>query len=367
MMTPEELLPVLLRAGLWGTAEKIPQEDCDLDAVRELARSLAVSGIVSDGISSLVKAYPDLKISLEQLKPFIKEILYVERTNSMLDTLLLKVIDLLEGQGLRPVILKGHAIARHYPHPKHRTAGDIDILLDGDDYFEAARLLAPKATCKEPEYPRIRHYGLFFGKYEVELHGTLHSRMGGRFNALMDSMQRDLFDNGRFGSFTVEGRAIRTSDADFDATFIFLHIVQHLYDFGLSLKQLCDWAMFLHRNVGKFDPEELRQRLERTGVMKEWKVLGCILTDHLGSKADEVPFHEAAYSKEAGRIWNSILKTELHKRTTGPKESYLAKKVRNTSRRLSWIAGNLSIFPLNTIRTFFSLIASGTDSVLHGK
>ena len=71
MMTPEELLPVLLRAGLWGTAEKIPQEDCDLDAVRELARSLAVSGIVSDGISSLVKAYPDLKISLEQLKPFI--------------------------------------------------------------------------------------------------------------------------------------------------------------------------------------------------------------------------------------------------------------------------------------------------------
>ena len=113
MMTPEELLPVLLRAGLWGTAEKIPQEDCDLDAVRELARSLAVSGIVSDGISSLVKAYPDLKISLEQLKPFIKEILYVERTNSMLDTLLLKVIDLLEGQGLRPVILKGQAIARH--------------------------------------------------------------------------------------------------------------------------------------------------------------------------------------------------------------------------------------------------------------
>ena len=173
-MTPEELLPVLLRAGLWGTAEKIPQEDCDLDAVRELARSLAVSGIVSDGISSLVKAYPDLKISLEQLKPFIKEILYVERTNSMLDTLLLKVIDLLEGQGLRPVILKGQAIARHYPHPKHRTAGDIDILLDGDDYFKAARLLAPKATGKEPEYPRIRHYGLFFGKYEVELHGTLH-------------------------------------------------------------------------------------------------------------------------------------------------------------------------------------------------
>ncbi|MGN0201739.1 MAG: nucleotidyltransferase family protein [Candidatus Cryptobacteroides sp.] len=367
MMTNEELLPLLLRAGLWGRAEEIPDQEYDLEAVRELSRTLAVSGIVADGIAAEKKAFPELPFAGEHIRAFIKETISVERTNARLDSLLVKVTELLESRGLRPVILKGQAMARLYPCPSHRTAGDIDILLDGDDYFKAAGLLVPKATGSAPEYPRIRHYGLFFGKLEVELHGTLHTRMGRGFNSLMDSLQREMFDKEEFCTFSIGDRAIRGSGLSFDATFIFLHIVQHLYDFGLSLKQLCDWAMLLHRNAGKIDLEQLRSRLENVGVMKEWKVLGCILTDFLGLPPEEVPFHEAGYSKEGRMLWKAIVSSNIYRGNGGRKQSYLGKKVVNTARRLSWIAGNLRIFPRNTIRTFFSLIASGTDSLLHGK
>lgn len=366
-MTNEELLTVLLRAGLWGKAGDVSVQDCDLEPVRELARSLAVSGIIADGISVLKKADQDLPLGRARTDSFIKETINVERTNARLDSLLVKVVSFLEDNGVRPVILKGQAMARHYPVPGHRTAGDIDILLDGDDYGRAVALLASKATGSEPEYPRIRHLGLYFGKLEVELHGTLHSRMGKRFNSLMDSMQRGMFDREEFCSFQVGGREIRTSTPSFDATFIFLHIVQHLYDFGLSLKQLCDWAMLLHTHKDKIDLGQLRSRLERVGVMKEWKVLACILTDFLGLPPDEVPFHETGYSKEGRMLWKAIVNSNIYRGNGGRRQSYLGKKVVNTARRLSWIAGNLRIFPRNTIRTFFSLIASGTDSLLHGK
>ncbi|MGN1214947.1 MAG: nucleotidyltransferase family protein [Candidatus Cryptobacteroides sp.] len=367
MMTNEELLTLLLRAGLWGKAPKVSFQDCDLEPVRELSRTLAVSGIVADGIAVVKKADPDLQFDRTRVSSFIRETINVERTNARLDGLLVKVMTFLEDNGVRPVILKGQAMARHYPVPGHRTAGDIDILLDGEDYSRAVQLLTPKATGSEPEYPRIRHLGLYFDKLEVELHGTLHSRMGKRFNSLMDSMQREMFDRKEFCSFQVGGREIRTSTPSFDATFIFLHIVQHLYDFGLSLKQLCDWAMLLHTDKGKIDLEQLRSRLEQVGVMKEWQVLGCILTGFLGLPPEEVPFHEAEYSKEGKMLWKAIVSSNIYRGNGGRKQSYIGKKVRNTTRRLTWIAGNLRIFPRNTIRTFFNLIASGTDSLLHGK
>lgn len=366
MMTTEEIFLVLLRAGLWGKAEDTGDQEVDWKAIREAAHQLAVTGFIADGIAVQKKAYPGFKTVLEDQKLFIKDVFNIEGTNGKLDQLLASIATLLDSEGLTPVILKGQGLARDYPAPSHRVAGDIDILLDGDDYRKAADILSKKATKLCHEYPRIRHFGMFFGKLEVELHGTINSRMGRRFNGTLEEMQKELFQTKDFRTFDCRGTSVRIPSVEFDATFIFAHIIQHLYDFGLTLKQICDWAMLLHRHRDEIDRDLLKTRLERMDILKEWQVLGCILTDKLGLPAEELPFHDPTCSSKADKLWKAI--NEYSSKETSIKgASYLHGKYLNTRNRLSWIAQNVTISPMNTLRAFLGMIAGGVDSVIHGR
>ena len=370
MMNSEEIFLMLLRAGLWGKAEPCEDQEIDWKEVRRTARKLSVVGLVADGISAQKKVQPSFRTVPEDQKLFIQDIFSIEMSNAKIESLMARAVSILEERGLVPVILKGQGIARNYPVPEHRTSGDIDILLNGDDYRKAAEVLSPLADRLDTEYPRIRHFGMYFGKLEIELHGTVHSYMGRSFNRKLDALQDDLFKDKDFQFFECHGTDIRIPSTAFNAIFIFTHIIQHLYDSGLTLKQICDWAMLLHTKRTAIDRDLLQKRLKDFGIFKEWQVLGCILVDKLGLPADEMPFHDPACSKKAGQLWKAILtsgNSSNHSGHAKENESAVAKKTRKTRRRLSWIANNISISPYNTARAFFGMAVNGISNALHGR
>lgn len=57
-----------------------------------------------------------------------------------------RVVGGLRSRGLRPLLVKGWAIARHYPDPALRPYGDLDLLLPPDEWEEAARMLETLAS-----------------------------------------------------------------------------------------------------------------------------------------------------------------------------------------------------------------------------
>jgi hypothetical protein len=108
-----------------------------------------------------------------------------------LDNALREIVQLLEGRGVRPLLIKGPAVAQWlYDDPRERQYGDIDLLIGPDDFetvmrgmaaldFESSRAWSGRAgrgpgtrDNERSEYhePMVRHGDL---PIEVELHRTL--------------------------------------------------------------------------------------------------------------------------------------------------------------------------------------------------
>ena len=59
-----------------------------------------------------------------------------------LESALVEITQLFEQRGIRPLLLKGPAFAQWlYDEPRERTYGDLDLLVDPDQFDEAVRVL----------------------------------------------------------------------------------------------------------------------------------------------------------------------------------------------------------------------------------
>ena len=133
-----------MASGLWerpccsegDSGISATKDNVDWDAVFALARNQAISGLLAAGLESLHNAAGSIaEISVEQKKALARHIASVERLNTRMDGFLEKLYAYLLKEGLTPVLLKGQGLAQCYLKPMQRAMGDIDILLDGDDYL----------------------------------------------------------------------------------------------------------------------------------------------------------------------------------------------------------------------------------------
>lgn len=62
--------------------------------------------------------------------------------NQIYERVMMEVISLFKGAGMRPLLIKGLALAyQYYPDPALRPASDIDLLLKKEDFLPATRLM----------------------------------------------------------------------------------------------------------------------------------------------------------------------------------------------------------------------------------
>ena len=165
----------LLRAGLWN---EVPDAglfgvDTDWEALYKLAYEQTVVGHVTDGINRLPRAV--LPAREERLDPFLGDLLLTQQRNGALDRFIPVLFRALKAF---PVLLiKGQGLARDYQDPTRRQPGDIDLLLQPQDYEAAKAILLSKATKVLEELPEIYHQGMKFKSIEVEIHGAVSTLM----------------------------------------------------------------------------------------------------------------------------------------------------------------------------------------------
>ncbi|MDO5435279.1 MAG: nucleotidyltransferase family protein [Clostridia bacterium] len=178
-----------------------------------------------------------------------------------------EITDLLGGQNIPHVIVKGLAAGRYYPDPAKRTYGDIDILIPTEaDFDKAEKLLLenkyiyiPKSNVSDDDRPDERHHAYEKKRVNFEIHRYF-------------SMGKDETDKELDKTLSaVEPVLIQMEDHRFYAfpepyngITILEHIRHHLIT-GIGFRQIIDWCCYVDKvltdECWKSDFEPLADRL----------------------------------------------------------------------------------------------------------
>lgn len=229
-------------------------------------------------------------------------------THAMANKVLIVITKALTEHGITPVLLKGQGVASYYAMPWLRQCGDIDIYVGGAAYEEACEVVGSIIGAQGHHGTKHCQFDCGHG-LSIEIHQqteTLEDRK-------LDAFYQQISDAGTSEGLApvhFDGVDVLTPEDTFNAFYIFHHFWHHVTGMGVGLRQVCDWAVFLHTHAGKLDESRLGDWLDRFHLKNVWRVLGCLAVDHLGLEPEAVPFlgpADAKLHKKAAAFLELIL------------------------------------------------------------
>lgn len=359
----------LLRAGLWEQGTRVSSfGEIDFGRVFEIARGQSSLGVVVAGLEHV----EDMDSVAQVIEPLAGEIADMELWSRMMSFTAGVLVDKMREAGIKAVLVKGQGIAQCYEKPLRRVAGDIDFLLDDENYEKAKVFISSLSKEKGKEGLRHKHYHLKIDPWIVELHGTMHSGLTRRMDEELDRIQEDTFRrNTRV--WNNDGVEVLLPGVDNDAVFVFSHILQHYYREGIGLRQVCDWCRLLWTYRDTVDHSLLESRLVRMGVLREWKTFASFAVGYLGMPAEAMPLYEGgrAWERRARRVYKFILKTGNFGRNRDSsfysKYPYLVYKIISFARHCGDTADHLMVFPRTSFVVFWHMVFNGIRNVFRGE
>ena len=360
----------LVRSGLWEKEDlHVSTRDVDFSEVYRLAEEQAVVGLVAAGIEHV----KDIKPSLETKLTFAGSALRLEQRNLSMNKFIANLVGMLRNAGVYTLLVKGQGLAQCYERPLWRACGDVDLFLSNDNYKKAFSRLTPLAERVDEENPYTHHLAMNIDSWEVELHGSLRSGLWKKLDTTLDEIQNDVFCGGNVRSWMNGNIQVFLPGVDEDVAFVFSHILQHFYQEGIGLRQICDWCRILWTYRDSLNHGLLENRLHSMGVMTEWRAFASLAVDFLGMPVVAMPLYsdKKKWSRKANKIMTFIFITGNfgHNRDYSyyEKYSYLTYKVislwRHTKDGLKYFA----IFPVDSIKVWWSMIKTGFSVVNKGK
>lgn len=359
----------LVRAGLWEKDVRLSQYgSIDFNEILRLAEEQSVVGLVAACIEHVV----DVKLPKEVVLQFVGQALQMEQQNIAMNEFVAKLIELLRGQDVYALLVKGQGIAQCYEKPLWRSCGDVDLFLSEDNYNRAKEILTPIASIVEQEYEREKHLGMTIDGYVVELHGTLYCGLSPRIEKRLDEIKNAVFYDGEVRSWMNGKTQVFLPHADEDAVYVFTHMLQHFFKEGLGLRQVCDWCRLLWKYKDTLNHRLLDSRLGKMGLMTEWKAFGALAVEYLGMPAEVMPFYSLSrkWRRKATQICAFLLEVGNmgHNRDNSHLEKpYLIRKTYSFGRRCSDLMKHGLIFPLDPIRFFPAIVLNGLRSAVKGE
>jgi hypothetical protein len=191
--------------------------------------------------------------------------------------------------GIPAVILKGDAVARHYPTPELRVAGDIDCLVSAADYDRAEAILLEAKFLREAE-PDERHAAYRRGKHVVELHRAVAGIPDGEMGACVKALLSDTLETAVMAEWN--GESIPVPDPFHQALILLLHMQQHMREGGLGLRQMMDYTFFVKKEWDASLTPRLIPALKSCGLYRFAETLTLAAVRHLGLSPQKNPFSE---------------------------------------------------------------------------
>lgn len=362
-MQNKDAFLALVKAGLWEECESVSGEGLAVSGsdVLRLTEEQSVVGLVAAGVEKFT-VYP-LPFT-EKLK-LLGKCQLIERQNEAMNRFVAELVSKVKSEGIKAVLVKGQGVAQCYERPLWRSAGDIDFLLDAENYEKAKALLCPLADKVEMENKKAKHLGLKFRDVTVELHGRMPFALSRRADRVIDEVVADT--SLKVSDERLAVRVWKNGDtnvylpnADNDVILVFTHYLHHFFIEGVGLKQICDWCRLLWTFREEIDRPLLESRLRAMGLMTEWKAFASLAVDSLGMPEEAVPFYDKGYRRKGNMALSRVLKTgNLGHNTNQKYRSKLSKPLANTVtffRRIGDFTKFAFIFPVDAPKFFATYV-----------
>lgn len=261
MMTPsEEMLFALLRSSLH-------ERDVELDYFqkatekdwKECQRMAVAQGVMALAWDAVLRLPKHLQPPLNLKLTWAMAVERYEERYLRYCKAISELSALYAEHGIRTIQLKGVGFSTLYPNPSHREGGDIDIytysanqsqLSDAQANHLADTLMGHPGIDAEGFY--YKHSNFHYKGIPIENHKCfLNIKEIKEAVTANEVLLRELKPE----KATLAEGEILVPSATFNTLFIAFHSLQH-YGSGLSLHQLCDWAMIL-KHYGLKMPKEM--------------------------------------------------------------------------------------------------------------
>ena len=192
-----------------------------------------------------------------------------------------EVLGVLDGAGIKAVILKGTAAGMLYPDPALRSYGDIDFMVSPDNLGKARSvLLAAGFTGEDDEGASNHHVGLEKDGVHLELHWRPNGIPQGAKKERLDALFLDALAH--TGTATVQGHEFPVFPTMTNGVALLLHARKHLAHGGLGFRQVIDWMMFARTYLTGEGWDEFRRLLDDPQLERTAKCLTRFCQVYLG-------------------------------------------------------------------------------------
>lgn len=355
----EEIFFELVRAGLWEKEVRLaPYGEVDYSGVLRLAEEQSVVGLVAAGLENVV----DVKVPQAEALQYVGQTLQIEQRNKAMNAFVAELFKVMDEAGVSAVLVKGQGVAQCYERPLWRASGDVDLLLDGENYEKAKTVLFPIADNVEGEEVMAKHQALNIKGFEVELHGKMPFFLSKRADKIIDDVLEDTTGKEGCRVWNMNDTEVRLPKVDNDIIIVFTHFLFHFFVEGVGLRQICDWCRLLFTYRVSLNYELLESRIRKMGLTSEWKAFYNLASRYLGmSDLDsELTIHDSRFDKKADRIIELVLESgnfghnkDLSYRT---RYSGMTYKIVAAWRRLKDFASLIPVFPLDAPRFYVTYV-----------
>ena len=172
---------------------------------------------------------------------------------------------LMTENGISYCVLKGAASAEYYPSVLMRQMGDVDFLVEKEDFDRVAKILREDGFSSSGEN-HVHHVVFQKGHMDFEMHfdppglpiGPMEKTVRQYFSDILDKSQKMSND---FATCMIPG-------ALHHGLIMLLHMKGHLFSEGIGLRHLCDWAVFANALSDREFREMFQMRLKEIGLWK---------------------------------------------------------------------------------------------------
>lgn len=199
--------------------------------------------------------------------------------NARIDSEHVRICKILKKADIRCAVLKGCASALYYPDPLMRSMGDVDFIVDSDDFDKADRILAEhgyKKTDKSHDVHNVYFNNICRCEMHFQPSGIPDGKAGEKIKQYLSGLVNEaVIAKTEFGEITVPSTYHH-------GLVILLHMCHHLTGDGLGLRHLCDWAVFLNKIGESKFLEMFEETFKDIGLWKLAKILTFISCKYLG-------------------------------------------------------------------------------------
>ncbi len=166
------------------------------------------------------------------------------------------LVNFLNENGYKYIILKGLSSASYYENPDMRMLGDVDFLIDKSKTQEIAeKIQSDLGYSRHTELEHICHVTMTKGRAAIEMHfeipGIPHGENGEYVRDFVENILSDTQGT------TLDQCEFTAPSHLYHGVIILLHMLHHMVSEGLGLRHLCDWGAYVNKtaNMAFWDTE----------------------------------------------------------------------------------------------------------------